>query len=179
MVDGDNGEGSSRNPPPPPLVAGFTPEQWATIINLIRTSAVTTPTAIPQSQREWKAEEVGFFDSSLDDVNDAPIVTVDRHSCYRDIYSYVDRLKDLAKQRSPDKLRTILPECFRGDTQIWYSIELGEMEKDLLRSVPLEKWYEALIKRFKTRTPRALELLQTERYTFVDARNKKHPRAYV
>ena len=26
MVDGDNGEGFSRNPPPPPLVASFTPK---------------------------------------------------------------------------------------------------------------------------------------------------------
>ena len=41
------------------------------------------------------------------------------------------------------------------------------MEKDLLRCVSLEKWYNALIKRFKTRTPRALELLQKERYTSV------------
>ena len=30
------------------------------------------------------------------------------------------------------------------------------MEKDLLRSMPIEKWYNILIKKFKTRTPRAL-----------------------
>ena len=140
MVDG-NGEGSL---PPPPLVAGFTPEQWATIINLIRTSAVTTPAATPpppvdQSQREWKADDIGFFDPGLDDPCDTPIITVGRHSFYRDVYAFVDRLKDIAKQRSTNKLRTVLPKYFRGECQIWYSIELGEMEKDLLRSVPLKK----------------------------------------
>ena len=73
----------------------------------------------------------------------------------------------MAKKRSADKLRTVLPKCFRRECQNWYSIELGEMEKDLLRSMPIEKWYDVLIKRFKTRTPRALELLQKERYTSV------------
>lgn len=53
------------------------------------------------------------------------------------------------------------------------------MEKDLLRAVPLEKWYKALIKRFKTRTPRALDLLQKERYTFNNARSNRHPRTYA
>ena len=143
IADGDNGEGSSRNPPPPPppLVAGFSQEQMDTLTALIR--SITNPTTPPppanQSQREWKADDIGFFDPSLNDPDDTPIVTVGRHSFYRDVYSYVDRLKDLAKQRSPNKLRTILPECFRSNAQIWYSIELGEMEKDLLRSMLIEK----------------------------------------
>ena len=185
MSGSNAGEGSS-NPVPG---AGFTAEQWASLTALIRgipqitppgtTPGTTPPPAADLSQREWKAEEIGFFDPGLDDPNDAPIVAVGRHSFYRDVYAFVDRLKDMARQRSADKLRTVLPECFRGECQIWYSVELDEMAKDLLRSVPLEKWYDALIKRFKTRTPRALELLQKEKYTFNDARNSKHPRGYA
>ena len=132
-----------------------------TLTALIRliTNPTTPPPPANQSQREWKADNIGFFDPSLDDPDDTPIVTVGRYSFYRDVYAFVDRLKDIAKQRSADKLRTILPKYFRRECQIWYSIELGEMEKDLLRSMPLEKWYNALIKRFKIRTPRALKLL--------------------
>ena len=73
----------------------------------------------------------------------------------------------------------MLPECLRGECQLWYSVELDEMAKDLLRSGPLDKWYEALIRRFKTRTPSALELLQKKRYNFNDARNGKHPHVYA
>ena len=112
MADGA-GEGSSRPS------AGFTQEQINTLTALIRslsgqTPAATTPAGSPPppppadlSQRDWKAEEVDFFDSGLEEQNDAPIVTVGRHSFYRDVYAYVDRPKHLAKQRSPDKLRTI------------------------------------------------------------------------
>ena len=183
-----NGEGSgSGSRQPPATGAGFTPEQWASLTELIRSIAAVqpqpTPAATPPppdaNQREWKAEEVGFFDPGLEDANDASITTVGRHSFYRDVYAFVDRLKDMAKQRPSDKLRTILPECFRGEAQIWYSVELSEFEKDLLRAVPLEQWYEALVKRFKTRTPRALELLQREKYTLGDARSSKHPRVFA
>ena len=185
------GEGSSNSQQQPVAGAGFTQEQWASLtalIGSIRPAVTPVNTPPPQtaaaapvelSQREWKAEEVGFFDPGYEDANDSPIVTLGRHSLYRDVYAFVDRLKDLAKQRHVDKLRTVLPECFRGECQIWYSIELDEMTKDLLRSVSLEKWYEALIRRFKTRTPKALDLLQKERYTFNDARNGKHPRLYA
>ena len=124
-------------------------------MSILSTNTPLPPPADP-SNREWKAEEVGFFNPGLDDPDNVPIITIGRHSFYRDVYSYVDRLKDLVKQRSPNKLRTILPECFRGNAQIWYSVELGEMEKDLLRSVLIEKWYNVLIKKFKTRILRVL-----------------------
>lgn len=65
---------------------------------------------VEPNQREWKAEEVGFFDSDYEDANDSPIVTVGRHSLYRDVYTFVGRLKGLAKQRYIDKLRNVLPE---------------------------------------------------------------------
>ena len=203
MADGNAGEGSSSQPQAAP-VASFTTDQWNAIVNLIRAtpaataagsatsgsaaagSANGTPqppaavvTPVDYSQRDWKAEEVGFFDTSLIDPDDAPIVTVGRHSFYRDVYAFVDRLKDLAKLRPPEKLRAILPECFRGEPQSWYSVELGDTEKDLLRMVPLDGWYEQLIKRFKTRTPKAWEMLQKEKYTLNNTRNHKHPRAYV
>ena len=84
----------------------------------ISSTNTPSPPPVDPSNREWKAEEVGFFDPSLDDPNNTPIITIGRHSFYRDIYSYVDRLKDLVKQRSPNKLRTILLECFRSNTQI-------------------------------------------------------------
>ena len=57
---------------------------------------------------------MGFFNNSIEDPNNTPIVIVGRHLFYRDVYIFVDRLKDLAKLRPPKKLRTILPKCFRG-----------------------------------------------------------------
>lgn len=49
----------------------------------------------------------------------------------------VDRLKDMAEVKTPEKIREILPTCFRGEALIWHSTELTELEKILLRTAPL------------------------------------------
>lgn len=95
------------------------------------------------------------------------------------MYAFVDRLKDMERVRGKDKLRAVIPQCFRGSALIWHSAEFSEMEKSLLRRADLLGWYEALIAQFKQRTPQALKSLQQAKYTFRDAKDRKEPRHFV
>ena len=42
-------------------------------------------------------------------------------------------------RRTSKRLYIVLLECFRSDIKIWYTIELGELEKDLLRLISLKR----------------------------------------
>ncbi len=85
--------------------------------------------------KKWIADEIEFFDSNIDD--DDSVVNVDRHVFYKNIYAFVDKLKNMITIREDDKLRTILSQCFRDAVLIWHFIELFDMKKDLLRQANL------------------------------------------
>ena len=124
-----------------------------------------------------KADDIGFFDPACE--GEGPVVNAGRHTFYKDIYAFVDRLKDFVEIKGEEKVREVLPMCFRGESLTWHSTELTDLEKTLLRTASLTAWYDSLIKRFKERASVAVHHLQTERYTLLDARNGKSPRTYV
>lgn len=170
--------------------AGFSPEQWAAMTNFLRIlQGVNEAAAAGQNGpygrdnepyvREWRAEDVGYIDTEAEDEADGPIVTIGRHTFYRDVYAFTDRLRDISCQRGEEKVRTVIPECLRGACQRGYSIELSQLEKDLLRDASLERWIGVLVRRFKLRTAQALDHLVKEKYSAYDARKGKHPRDYV
>ena len=131
-----------------------------------------------------KADEVGFFDPSYEDPNGSKtdpqaVVNAGRHVFYRDVYAFVDRLKDLVYLKGEDKVRELLPTCLRGTALIWHSMELTELEKRGLRNASVEEWSETLIEKFKERTSVALQNLQGEHYNMNDARQGRTPRAFA
>ena len=103
----------------------------------------------PREPKEWTSEEVGFFEPDRADTDG--MSTSGRHIFYKDVYIYIDRLQDLEKVRGEEKLRMIISQTFRGSANRWYTSELTEMKKMLLRSCPLQAWYTQIIKRFNTR----------------------------
>lgn len=127
--------------------------------------------------KELNPEEVGFFDPEYE--GNGPVVNAGKNVFYRDVYAFVDRLKDMEQIKGEEKLRSVVPQCLRGSALIWHSTELSEMEKTLLRRADLVAWYETLITRFKQRTPLALKSLQQSKYTMADAKEKKDPRQFV
>jgi hypothetical protein len=127
--------------------------------------------------KKWTTDEIEFFDSDVDE--DDSIINVDRHVFYKNIYVFVDRLKNMIKIRDDDKLRTILSQCFRDASLIWHFIELFDMKKNLLRQINLTSWYQILINRFKKRISIALSTLQINRYTSIDAKAEKDSRIFA
>jgi hypothetical protein len=121
--------------------------------------------------KKWIVDEIDFFDSDIDE--DDSIVNVERHVFYKDIYVFVDRLKNMISIREDDKLRTMLSQCFRDFALIWHFTKLFDMKKDLLRQTNLVSWYQAMINRFKKRTSLAFSALQNSKYSLTDARARK------
>ena len=142
-------------------------------LNLLNPTSV----AAPPADTQWNAEQIGFFDPDYE--SNGPVVNSGKYVFYKDVYVFIDRLKDMAPLRGEDKLRTVLLQCFRGTALIQHSSELSELEKNLLRRASLSDWYDALIHRFKERTPVALASLQRAKYTMADTREKKDPRLFV
>ena len=127
-------------------------------------------------------ENIDYFDLNYnDDFNStASIVNVERHVFYRDVYVFVNKLKNLAKDfTSESKIKKFVLDCLRESSLIWYSIELTKLEKNLLRNANLDMWSFALIRRFKERDAAALIALQTKKYIMTNARNERISRTYV
>lgn len=130
-----------------------------------------------------RAEEVGYFDPEFQQEHGnthGPVVNAGKYVYYRDVYIFVDRLKDLANRKPPDQVKDVITECMRGSALIWYSTELTELERDLLRSsaADLDRWYTTLINKFKVRTAVALSQLSSQTYSFSDMRHTS-PRAFI
>jgi hypothetical protein len=126
---------------------------------------------------KWTIDEIDFFDSNVE--SDDSVVNAKRHVFYKNVYVFVNRLKNMINIWENDKLRIVLSQCFRDATLIWHSIELFDMKKDLLRQINLSFWYQALINRFKKRTFLTLSALQNFKYTLSDARSEKDSRLFA
>ena len=62
------------------------------------------------------SENIDFFDSRREnDKNRNVIVNVDRHIYYKDVFVFIDRLKNLKKSSSDHKVRELVAECLRDD----------------------------------------------------------------
>jgi hypothetical protein len=127
--------------------------------------------------KKWTVDEIEFFDSNVDDVDS--IINAKRHVFYKNIYAFVNRLKNMINIREENKLRTILSQCFRNAALIWHFIELSDVKKDLLRQINLIFWYQVMINRFKKFTSLILFVLQNFKYTLSDARTEKEFRFFA
>ncbi len=108
----------------------------------------------------------------------SPVVNAGKHFFYKDVYCFTDHPKKLAVQRR-DGVKKVITSCFRGSALMCYSMELTELERDLLRDANLVKlWYTTLINRFKTRTSVALSQMAGQTYGLADIRHTS-PRAFV
>lgn len=133
------------------------------------------------NSRQLRAEEVGYFDPEYQQeqgTTNGPIVNAGKHVFYKDVYVFTDRLKDLAVQYGETNIKAVMTACFRGSVLMWYSMELTDLERTLLRDANLDLWYTTLINRFKTRTAVALSQLVGQMYGLADIRHTS-PRAFI
>ena len=131
---------------------------------------------------DWKSKDIEFFDSKYEKSThiDDSIVNVDRHVFYRDVYVFIDKLKNMTSLREKNKLRIVISQCLRNTVLIWHSAKLSNFEKNLFRNrVTLINWYDALIVKFKKRASKILEKLQRLRYIMIDVRNARNSRLYA
>ena len=129
-------------------------------------------------------ENINYFDFIYMNNNDSTstifIVNVDRHVFYRNVYVFIDRLKNLVNDFIDEqRVKNFLFDCFRNDVFIWYFVEYEKLQKQILRVDNLKIWYITLKNRFKKRNFVVLLKLQIEKYTMMNTRNDKTFRVYV
>ena len=73
-------------------------------------SSAALPTINTTKSKTMKPEEVGFFDSEYEDTG--PVVNAGKHIFYKNVYVFVDRLKDLATNKND--VKNVLTACLRG-----------------------------------------------------------------
>ena len=133
----------------------------------------------PDPRGKLRVEDLGYFDPYHESDNNEAIVSVGRHVYYRDMFVWVDHLKDLVKTHDEATVRSMVAQALRGGALTWYSTELTELEKDFLRDANMDRWYKTITDRFKERGPEAQDALDRCAYTLQDVKNGRTPRAYV
>jgi hypothetical protein len=84
-------------------------------------AAETTGDAIASmiKKNAFRASNVGFFDSQLDSFyGSGDVVQVERDLYYRDVYLFVERVKDVVIMSDVEAVQTNLSTCLKGSAQI-------------------------------------------------------------
>ena len=126
-------------------------------------------------------ENVSYFDSDYENSFDTDqfIVNSKRHNFYRDVFIFIDHLKNLKKTFFDSKMKKLIVTCFKEDALIWYNTKFTKIEKDFFRKISIERWCVYFIKRFKKRISAVLKKLQIEIYIYVDVRRDRKSRFYM
>lgn len=98
-----------------------------------------------EKQKELKPEIMGFFDTehgkeyrNSTHMYGDPVSGNSNVTYYRDVFSFVERLKDLAARHGKPAVRDVIYPCLRGRCLGWFT-DLGELEKDLLRDASFDQ----------------------------------------
>jgi hypothetical protein len=87
-----------------------------------------------QDHTPWRADEVGFFFPDLSEYyGNSDIVTIGKDSYYLNSSVFLSRIDDVVKLKGAEVVRTNLSTCFRGAAMQWYTNELTDEEKQLVR----------------------------------------------
>ena len=107
------------------------------------------------------AENVNYFDFNYEDSFDTnqSIVNSKRHNFYRDVFIFIDHLKNLKKTFFDSKMKKLISTCLKRNALIWYNTKFIEIEKNFFKEINIERWCAHLIKRFKKRILVALKKL--------------------
>ena len=123
-----------------------------------------------RSTKNCIVEKIKFFDFTVDNLK--LVVNLSKHVFYKNIYAFVNRLKNDDSIRDENKLKLIISQCLRNFALIWHSTKFFEMKKEIYKNMSLQNWCSVLIKKFKERASTTLNVLQFIKYSMRNA--KRH-----
>ena len=130
-----------------------------------------------RSFKEWTSKEMRFFDPTTDELRF--VINLEKHVFYKNVYVFVNRLKNMTSLRDENKLKIIISQCLRRTALIWHFIELFDIEKDIYKEMSVDNWCTVLVKRFKEKTSTTLINIQSTKYILEDAREQKNSRVFA
>ncbi|KAJ5226093.1 hypothetical protein N7468_007318 [Penicillium chermesinum] len=103
----------------------------------------------------WKPSDIGLFNPEARDPSGKGIITISNVTNYKDVFVFIDRIKDLIPTKSEEIVRANLASCLRGSALGWYSSQLSELERTALHSNPVDSpvgWFQTLEAKFRPPT---------------------------
>lgn len=83
--------------------------------------------------KNWTSKKISFFDSIANDFES--VVNFDKHVFYRNVYAFVNRLKNIVLLQNKNKFKEIISQCLRDTVFIWHFTEFFDVEKRIYRDV--------------------------------------------
>ena len=133
------------------------------------------------AKERFNPDDVGFFDPFYDSksADTGPAIEHAGKSTYfRDIHVFIDRVKDVARAKGEEIIRSNLQICLRGSALGWFTTELTENDKRLL-TYNIEEWYRVLLSRWKAPKTQGMSILLREKYSLQDASRRREPREFA
>lgn len=62
----------------------------------------------------------------------------------RNVYHFIDRIKDATRLRGDEEVRANITQCLRIAAMEWYIETLSTFEKEALRTASIKLWYDRL-----------------------------------
>jgi hypothetical protein len=84
----------------------------------------------------WNATDLKFFDSAYEEKIIATAKSIqhaDKNTYFRDVHLFIDRAKDIVLIKDHDTVRNNLYICFREQVMMWYTTEMTNEEKELIK----------------------------------------------
>ncbi len=146
-------------------------------------AAFSTTQASHHRSERWVTADLEFFDSIYDDkilITAESMQHANKDIFFKDIHLFIDWVKNITVIKDAEIVRNNLYTCLRDIAMIWYTVELFEEVKELVRTENnLDVWKRYLIKRFRDRFNVAMITIIRERYIMNDARRRRESREYV
>jgi hypothetical protein len=102
---------------------------------------------------KWITSDIEFFDLMYDNKStftEEFIKHVEKNIYFRDVHLFLKRVKNVTRVKNVNQVRENLFICLRKLTLQWYTFELFENIKNLLKyDNEIEYWEKKLFKRFK------------------------------
>ena len=139
--------------------------------------------AVDGSGNRWHADDVGFFDSYYEGKSssfDSALEYAGKDIIFRNIHVFIDRVKDVTESKKWKIIRDNLSTCLKGQALIWYTFELTDDIRRLLKyDDQLKKWSQTLIKQFRKSPAKSMEVIVNEKYTMKDVTNGRESRQFA
>ena len=149
------------------------------LLNLVHLSMGKEINSLHQPpQQVLCPKDVGVFHPDIPDLHGpGPVVAIGSDIVYRDIYTWVEILNELADVSNTEDITQVIQPCLRGSAAIWWIVELTGIERKELRKASLERWSFVLERRFGLPRPIAYAKFLSSWYTTQDL--NQPPRIWI
>lgn len=149
-------------------------------VNLNNSSAVTSAEVNTEFRfkfnKQFKSEDIEFFNSELDIENDSTIT--DNKLWIQNVFVFIQQIKNIAAIKEEEIVRSNLLLCLWEAAVIWYTDLLNDVEKTELR-LNFHLWYKILKTCFHKNSVIALRKLSELRYICLNVLNQVSADIYI